>query len=77
MSITTNIQKCITACKKSMQKNEYNIRKIKGISCSHSDVETILLYAQTIQQYGTYEGKLMRPHGAIADVLKGFELLPA
>ena len=70
------IKKCLAACEKSLRENEYNTRKLKGVDCSHSDVETVILYAQTIQRNGTYEGELMRPHGAVEDILRVYNLLP-
>lgn len=73
----TNVQKLVKTCEKSLQKNEYNMRPINGVQCSHSDVETILLYCEYIQQYGTYKGYLMRPHYAVAEVLKKYDLLEA
>lgn len=76
MNINANAKKCIAACEKSLRENEYNVRKIKGIDCTHSDVETIILYTETIQRNGTYEGELMRPHGAVEDVLRAYNLLP-
>ena len=68
-------KKCIAACNKSLRENEYNIRSLNGVQCSASDVETVLLYAETIQQCGTYEGQLMRPRCEVADVLKSFGLI--
>lgn len=68
-------KKCIAACNKSLRENEYNIRSLNGVRCSASDVETVLLHAETIQQCGTYEGQLMRPRGEVADVLKSFGLI--
>lgn len=70
-----NTQKLINACQKSLQKNEYNMRPIRGVQCSHSDVEDIMLYCETIQQHGTYKGYLMSPHCAVADVLAKYDLL--
>lgn len=71
----TNVRKLINTCKKSLQQNEYNMRPIKGVQCSCSDVETILLYCECIQKHGTYKGYLMRPHCAVAEVLAKFDLL--
>lgn len=70
-----NASKCIIACQDSLRKNEYNMRRVKGINMSHSDVETSLLYAETILREGTYEFSLMRPRGAVAELLKEFKLL--
>lgn len=70
-----NCQKLIAACKKSLSVNEYNLRKIRGVTLSHSDVETAILYAETILTYGTYEGQLMRPVGAVRELLEKFDLI--
>ena len=74
-TILKKAQKCIEVCNKSLENNEYNVRKVKGVSCSHSDVETVKLYAETISRYGSYEGILMRPHCEVAEVLKKFGLI--
>lgn len=71
----SNLEKCIAACQKSLRENEYNARFLKGVKVSHSDVETILFYAQTIQREGTYEGHLMKPRAEVAEVLGKFGLI--
>ena len=73
--VRENCQKLIAACQKSLRENEYNIRKIKGVALSHSDVETAILYAETIQNFGTYEGQLMRPVGAVHELLTKFNVI--
>lgn len=70
-----NVIDCIAACQKSLRENEYNTRSLRGVKVSHSDVETILLYAQTIQLQGTYEGHLMKPRAEVAEVLERFGLI--
>lgn len=69
-----NAMKCIAECDKSLKENEYNARKLKGVMCSHSDVETIRLYAETISIHGSYDGILMRPLCEVAEVLSKFGL---
>ena len=71
----TSTKKMIQACKDSLAKNEYNLRKIRGISMSHSDVETAILYGETILQNGTYSGILMHPRGAVQELMGAFNLL--
>lgn len=56
-------------CEKSLRDNEYNIRKVKGVSCSHSDVETVILYAETFLNTGGFSG-LMQPRGEVRAVLQ-------
>ena len=73
-NIIKNAQKCIAECDKSLKANEYNTRKLKGVVCSYSDVETIKLYAETILDNGTYAGILMRPRCEVAEVLSKFGL---
>lgn len=60
----------IALCKKNLMENENNSRKFKGARVSTSDVETIILYCETIIRCGTYEGQLMTPRGSVAEVLK-------
>lgn len=67
-------QKLIADCEKNLQENEYNMRKMKGVRLSHSDVETAMLYANTILQYGTYEGILMHPFGEVGMLLGKYGL---
>ena len=64
----------IALCEKSLQENEYNTRKIKGVSCSHSDVETIELYALTFLRTGSFDS-LMKPRCEVEAVLRKVGLL--
>lgn len=73
-SSMNKIQSLLNTCETSLQKNEYNMRPIRGVQCSCSDVETIMLYCETIQQHGTYKGYLMPPRCAVADVLVKYDL---
>jgi len=68
-------RKLISACEKNLQENEYNMRKMRGVNLSHSDVETAIFYASTILQYGTYEGFLVRPLGEPGELLQKYGLL--
>ena len=70
-----NAEKLLAACKKSLAENEYNVRKIKGVSLTHSDVETAMLYAETILRCGSYRGELMTPRGEVRELLDKFSLL--
>lgn len=71
----SNVEKCIQACRKSLQENEYNMRKVQGVMMSHSDVETALMYTETIQEHGTYQGLLMKPHCEVAELLGKYGLI--
>lgn len=62
---------------KNLQENEYNMRKMKGVMASHSDVETAILYAQTILEHGSYQGLLMQPFNEVRDLLEKYALLEA
>lgn len=73
-NVLKKAQAAIAACDKCLRDNEYNTRKLKGVSCSHSDVGTVKLYAETIAAYGDYSS-LMRPHGAVEALLAKFGLL--
>lgn len=49
--------------------------KIKGVkNLSRSDLETILLYCDTIKKHGTWEGYLMQPLGGVGEVLAKYGL---
>lgn len=53
-------------------KNEYRTSTIKGVkNLSRSDLDTIELYAKTIDRQGSYYG-LMDPVGGVAEVLRKF-----
>lgn len=56
-------------CEKSLCENEYNIRKVKGVRCSHSDVETVMLYTKTFLDTGCFAG-LIKPHSEVKAVLQ-------
>ena len=61
--------------KKCKLKNEYRLSSLKGVkNLSRSDLDTIELYAKTIQNTGSYYG-LMKPMGNVAEVLEKYELL--
>lgn len=67
--------KLVRVCRDSLMKNEYNTRTVAGVKgLSHSDVETAILYAETIISFGTYQGQLMPPRGGVADLLAKFGL---
>ena len=69
-------QQLISVCNKHLAEDECKIRAIRGIkNLSRSDLETAILYAQTIASSGSYEGQLMKPRGGVADLLKAFELM--
>ena len=53
-----------------IRKNEYNTVRFCGVaSVSRADLETVVLYCQTIATYGGYTGELMKPRGTVAEVL--------
>lgn len=65
----------IAAANKNLRENERNIRKFMGISCSASDIGTLILYAETIRDQGTYEGVLMPPRSEVRQLLKKAKLI--
>lgn len=69
MDKTKAAKNLMALCEKSLRENEYNIRKVKGIRCSHSDVETVMLYTETFLNTGSFAG-LMKPHGEVGAVLQ-------
>lgn len=75
MSKTENAKKMIGLCKKSLADNEHNIRKVKGVPMTQSDVETAILYGETIIRCGDYHSELMTPRGEVAELLEKFALL--
>lgn len=75
MEKAKSAQSLIAACEKSLRDNEYNLRKVRGVEMSHSDVETAILYAETIQRCGTWEGELMRPRGSVEALLRKYGIL--
>lgn len=69
-SVMKKAEKLIADCKRNLAGNEYNSRRFKKVSnCSHSDIETVLLYAETVSNHGSYTGTLMQPRGNVAAVL--------
>lgn len=75
MSKVENAKKLVAQCSKSLQENEYNMRKVCGVSMSYSDIETAILYGETIIQCGTYAGQLIQSRGKVADLLGKYGLL--
>lgn len=58
--------------KRARVKNEYRTSTIKGVkNLSRSDLDTIELYAETIDRQGSYSG-LITPVGGVAEVLKKY-----
>jgi len=47
--------------------SEYRSVKLHGVSCSRSDLETIIMYADTLLKNGNING-LMEPCGNVKDV---------
>ena len=70
MSLEKDIEKKIS------EWNERSTFSLKGINgLSKSDLETLKLYARTIELNGTCEGFLMAPRGNIEAVLKKYNYL--
>ncbi len=74
------MEKKIKALKKKLNEVlgtcECRTSSIKGVkNLSRSDLETALLYAETMEQNGTWEGVLMRPRCEVADLLSAYGLL--
>ena len=72
-------KKMVELCKKSLANNEYNVRKVKGVRMSYADVETAILYGDTIMRFGSYSdgGNLMQPRCEVRDLMAKFGLLEA
>lgn len=65
-----NANKLIIDCQKSLLKDEGRIRTIRGVrNLSRADLETAILYAQHVLNYGTWEGMLMPPRGGVEELL--------
>ena len=55
--------------------NERSNFTLKGVkNLSKSDLDTITLYADTIETQGNYNG-LMKPLGAVAQVLQAYNII--
>jgi hypothetical protein len=67
-----SIYKDINKCK---LKNEYRLSTLKGVNnLSRSDLDTIELYAKTIENQGSYSG-LMEPGGNVKKVLEKYNFV--
>lgn len=71
-----NIQKLKSDVKKKLDNwNERSNFTLKGVkNLSRSDLDTIELYADTIERQGNYNG-LMKPLGAVAQVLQAYNII--
>ncbi len=47
--------------------SEYRSVKLHGVSCTRSDLETIVMYSDTLLKHGNLNG-FMEPRGNIKDV---------
>lgn len=75
MNLEEKVDKCIHACRMSMMLHEYHTRVVAGVKdLSYSDLETAILYAETIRNNGTYKGIFMEPRGSVAELLTKFGL---
>ena len=64
-----NIYKDLEKCRR---KNEYRVSTLKGVkNLSRSDLDTVELYAQTIERQGNYYG-LMEPRGNVRELLNKY-----
>lgn len=70
-----NAKKLIRDIEKKKEKwDEMSMFKIKGVkNLSVSDLDTIVLYAETYIKNGSFRG-LMRPVGGVLEVLDAYEL---
>lgn len=76
-STTTLAKDLISVCEKTLNDYECSIPPIKGIrNLSRSDLETAILYAQTIARCGNrLREELMAPRGELKLLLIKFKLL--
>lgn len=49
--------------------NENRLKKIKGVTLSNSDIDSAIMYLEVIRDYGTWEGVLMEPVGAVKEII--------
>lgn len=49
--------------------NENRSKKIKGVTLSNSDIDSAIMYLEVIRDYGTWEGVLMEPVGAVKEII--------
>lgn len=70
MSISKDIDNAI---RKWNERSNFTLKGVKNLS--RSDLDTLLLYAEYIEKHGTYEGYLMKPRGAVAEVLEKYGLI--
>lgn len=63
-------------CEKSLDENEYNLRKINGVTLTHADVETALLYVDTMMRFGDgWRNELMEPRCEVRELLQKYGLI--
>jgi len=61
---------------KARLKNEYRLSTVKGVkNLSRSDLDTIELYAETIEKNGHYEQILMEPRNGVKEVLQKYKYI--
>lgn len=70
-----NAEKMLRECRAALEKGEYNLRTLRGVHMSVSDVETAILYGETIIRCGTYRDELMKPRCEVRDLLEKFQLI--
>ena len=54
------------------ERSQFTIKGVKNLSMS--DLDTLILYAETIRDNGNYNG-LMKPLGNIEKILQAYELI--
>ena len=70
MAVTDKLRKDIdTKIKKWNERSSFTLKGIKNLS--RSDLDTILLYADTYDRMGSFSG-LMKPLGEVARVLDAY-----
>lgn len=55
------------------ERSQFVIRRVTNLSMS--DMDALILYAETIIKNGYYTGLLMKPLGGVGAVMKKYELL--
>lgn len=63
------ITKTIELLEQKRLSDENRSKKIKGVKLSNSDIDTAIMYLETIKNYGTWEGVFMEPVGAVKEII--------
>ena len=65
----TKLTKTIELLEQKRWTNENRSKRIKGVTLSNSDIDSAIMYLEVIRDYGTWEGVLMNPVGAVKEII--------